>query len=105
MLVTTEQLLAKPGREAELEAKLEVLAAAVRGEPGCRGVRLARSQHDSQRFLVLSRYADDRALDDHTRAAHYTEALPALMDCLEEPPVVALFDEIGSRAQDTEDTG
>jgi quinol monooxygenase YgiN len=100
MLATTEQLLAKPGREAELEAKLEALSTAVGTEPGCHEVRLARSKHEPRLFLLLSRYTDDAALDQHTRMPHYTEALPALMDCLEEPPVVALFEEIGSRAQE-----
>ena len=98
MLVTTEQLRVKPDREAELADLLGRLAAAVRDEPGCLEVRLARSAHDPQVFLVVSRYVDGDALDAHTRAPHYTEALPGLMECVEAPPEVAIFDEIPGAA-------
>ncbi len=99
MVATTEQLQARPGREAELEQRLRALGAASRSEPGCHEVRVARSQHDPRVFLVMSRYADAAALAQHTREPHYVEALPALMDCLEEPPVVALFDELDDLAR------
>ena len=94
MLVTIEQLRAKPGREAELAERMASLADAIREEPGCLEVRRARSSHEARLFLLLSRYASDAALDDHVRSPHYTEALPALMDCLEQPPEVVLFEEI-----------
>ena len=98
MLVTTERLYAKSGREAELAERLEALAQAVRGEAGCREVRLARSLHEGGVFVMLARYEGESALDEHVRAEHYTEALPALMDCLEVPPEVAIFEEIAEPA-------
>lgn len=98
MLVTTEELHAKPGREEELAELLSELARSWRGEAGCIEVRLTRSAHDGRLFLLLARYTDRAALDAHARAAHYTAALPALMDCLETPPEVAIFEELAGAA-------
>jgi quinol monooxygenase YgiN len=95
MIAVTAELRVKQDRQGELEKHLGQLADRVReAEPGCRLYLVTRSMHDPRIYLTIERYEDDDALADHSHAEHYTAALPALMDCLEEPPRVALFEEI-----------
>jgi quinol monooxygenase YgiN len=95
VIAVTAELRVKQGREADLEALLAGLASRVaESEPGCRLYLVTRSKHDPQLYLILERYDDDDALADHSHAEHYKRALPELMDCLEQPPRVAIFDEL-----------
>ena len=95
MVAVTALLRAKEGREAELEGLLRDLARDVREkEVGCQSWRPVRSLHDPSLYLLIERYADADALTAHANSEHYTEAIPALMDCLATPPELALFDEL-----------
>ncbi len=95
MIAVTAELRVKQGRQEALEQQLGRLAEQVRGaEPGCRLYVVTRSKHDPQLYQTLERYDDEEALSAHSHAEHYTAALRGLMDCLEEPPRVALFEEI-----------
>jgi quinol monooxygenase YgiN len=95
MIAVNSELRAKQGCQADLEKQLRQLAERVRdAESGCRQYVVARSKHDAHLYLTFARYDDEEALSAHSRARHYTGALSALMDCLEEPPRVALFDEL-----------
>jgi quinol monooxygenase YgiN len=58
------------GREAELEALLAELAAASREEPGCAAFRVLRAEEPGE-LVVLSSFADERALRAHYRTAHF----------------------------------
>jgi len=99
-VAVTTRLVAKPGREQALAAVLTRLAATVRGaEPGCLEYRPARSQHDARHFLVVERYRDAEALAAHANAEHLRELLPELMECLETPPDVAVFDALPDPAE------
>ena len=93
MIAVTSELRAKSGREQELEGIAFELAERVRSdEPGCRDYEVARARHDSRVFLTLERYDDDEALNAHCRAEHFKEAFPRLMECVEQPPRVTVFD-------------
>lgn len=101
MVAVTALLRAKEGREQELEALLRELAGAVASnEPGCASWWPVRSKHDSRLYLLIERYTDDGALADHANAEHYVEAIPGLMDCLEGPPQLALFDDLDAGRPD-----
>ncbi len=95
MIAVTEVLRVKQGRQGALEKHLGRLAEQVRdAEPGCHLFVVTRSKHDPQLYQILQRYDDEEALSAHSHAEHYTAALGGLMECLEEPPRVALFEEI-----------
>ena len=92
-IAVTTTLHAKPGEEKALMDVLIAFAAVVlREEAGCARYEPVRSKHEPTRFLVLERYRDEQALVDHANAAHFAEALPALMKCLASPPDVAIFE-------------
>jgi quinol monooxygenase YgiN len=58
------------GRQAELAALLEELAAASRHEPACEWFRVLRL-NDPGEFVLLSMWTGDTALRDHYRTSHY----------------------------------
>jgi quinol monooxygenase YgiN len=95
VIAVTALLKAKRGEEDQLERVLRELAQKVRGtEPGCLLYQVARSQHDRQLYVVIERYSDEEAMAAHANSEHNREATPALMDCLEERPEIALFEEL-----------
>jgi quinol monooxygenase YgiN len=100
MISVTAELKVKEGRQRELETHMGRLAERVRDEePGCRMYVFARSRHDPRLYVTLERYEDEEALAAHSHAEHYTAAIRGMMECLEEPPRVALFEELpGERA-------
>ena len=106
MVVLTTTLLAKPGREQELEKAIRALAAVVaEREAGCLLYQPARSQHESARFLILERYRDGAALTAHANAVHFQDAMPGLMELLVSPPELAMFDELGDWDSGSEENG
>ncbi len=58
------------GRQAELAALLEELAAASRQEPACEWFRVLRPS-DPGEFVLLSMWKSDTGLRDHYRTSHY----------------------------------
>jgi len=96
MIAVTAELRAKPGCQQDLERLMGSMAQrATTDEPGCRVFRLARSRHDPQLYLSFQRYDDDAAMSAHSHAEYFTSAIPAMMECLEELPRLAVFDELG----------
>jgi quinol monooxygenase YgiN len=93
MIAVTSELRAKAGQEKQVEGLLLALAnRTLEAEPGCLGYAVTHSRHDRHLFLTIERYADDPALDAHSRAEHFKEAFEQLMSRLEGPPRLALFD-------------
>ena len=99
MVGVTVRLVAKPGREHDLEDILRQMTLEVASrEPGCLLYQPTRSRHDPRTYLVLERYENDEALANHSNGAHYQEALNRLMECLDGLPEIALFDELTTTA-------
>ncbi|MEM7409728.1 MAG: putative quinol monooxygenase [Myxococcota bacterium] len=95
-ITVTSQMIAKPGSEDAVAALLARLGAeAVKAEAGCLAYQVLRSAHAAGEFLVIERYADESALADHSNTAHVKATIPELMECLESPPVLALYHDSG----------
>lgn len=93
MIALTSELRSRSGEEPEvLRIALALARQSLEDEPGCHGYSVTRSRHDPRLFLTFERYADDDALAEHSRAPHFKEAFEQLMERLEEPPRVAIFD-------------
>lgn len=58
------------GRERELRALLDELAAGARGEPGCVSFLVLAGEEPGE-FVLLSGWKDDDALSEHYSTAHY----------------------------------
>jgi len=71
------------GRVAELLAEQGRLS---REEPGCLRFEVYHSQTDRRLFLLVERWADQQALDDHRRATAYCD--------IYQPRVLPLVDRV-----------
>ena len=97
MIAVTSEFRSKPGEEREVERITLALAErALKDEPGCGGytVTVTRSRHDPRLYSTFERYVDDAALAEHSRAPHFREAFEQLMEHLEAPPRIAIFDSL-----------
>ncbi len=72
MLVVVVALRIDPTqRDRFVEAIATNATAAVRDEPGCLGFDVTQSVDDSDRFVVVERYADEAALEAHRSSPHF----------------------------------
>ena len=79
-------LVARTGREAELQSALTAILAPVRREPGCLRYDLHRDRDDETRFVVLETWADASALEAHGRAAPFVGLASRFDELLQAPP-------------------
>ena len=95
MIAVTSEFRSKSGKEREVERITLALAErALEDEPGCGGYTVTRSRHDPRLYSTFERYVDDAALAEHSRAPHFREAFEQLMEHLEAPPRIAIFDSL-----------
>lgn len=76
---------AAPGNEQAVRGILRALAAATGREPGCERFEVLESAANPGGFVLVERYADDRAHAAHLASAHFnslvlTQAVPLLTD-------------------------
>lgn len=64
------RLAAKPGREAELRAALQVLESATRKEPGCIEFTFLQAISNDAQFVLLEHFADEDAFKAHMQLPH-----------------------------------
>ena len=92
------EFTARPGNEAEVEALLAELTAAVRAEPGCLGFDsyavteapsgagvAAAPAPDGTRFVVVEAYRDAAAFSEHLAQPHGARFNAALGPLIAEP--------------------
>lgn len=82
------KLTAKPDKRAELQAGLEKLVGAARGEDGTLFYALHQQADNPDVFWVYEFYADQAALDLHSASPTMAEALGVLGDVLGEAPLL-----------------
>jgi quinol monooxygenase YgiN len=87
-------LVARPEREAEVEAALRVLLAHSRQEPGVRRYDLYRDSARPATFHLLEAYADEAALQAHRESAHYLKYREQAGEWLQAAPMVAVLDPV-----------
>ena len=96
MIALTATLTAKEGSEADLERVIRGLREKVlANESGCALYQLARSRSDGRSYVVLERYRDEEALSHHSNTDYFKAAIPEMMACLDGPPCIASFEEVG----------
>jgi quinol monooxygenase YgiN len=90
MIAVTAEMSIQPGKEAEFEAAMSELVAAVRAnEPGCKLYTLVRKEDTPGAYLVMELYDDAEAIAAHGASAHFKAAGPRLGACLAGPPKIA----------------
>jgi quinol monooxygenase YgiN len=83
------------GKNADFEAAFSELMAAVRAnEPGNEFYAVFRCRDNPQQYRVLERYADQAALDAHSKSDHFRSSGPKLAPCMAAAPVIEYMDGI-----------
>ena len=94
MIGVIATLTIKPGTNADFEATVGKLAAAVRAnEPGNKLYALHRTE-DATIYVFLERYDDEAALAAHRAAPHFKELGRKLGDYMAKPPEVKRMAEV-----------
>lgn len=94
MLAVVATLEAKEGKESELEAVMQELAAQVlANEPGCKLYALHRAKAP-RTYVMLERYVDRDALGAHSQSAHFKGAMGRLLPLLAGAPKIEALEEV-----------
>jgi quinol monooxygenase YgiN/catechol 2,3-dioxygenase-like lactoylglutathione lyase family enzyme len=94
MITVTATQHVKPGKEAELDALMRGLKANIEAnEPGCLSFEYVRADSDGNTRLVFEQYRDPVAFEYHKTTGYLREFIPALLECLHEPPTVTTYDD------------
>lgn len=62
---------AQPGRGDELEGHLRAMLLPTRGEPGCLGYQLFRSDSEADDLALLESYESEQAFESHKASEHF----------------------------------
>lgn len=96
MLVVVATMVAKAGKEAELEAVLKAIVPKVQNEEGTISYVLHRAVGEPGKFLFYEVYRDKAALDFHSNTPYFKEMFASTGALLEGRPQIALFEDIAS---------
>lgn len=89
-------LIAKPGKEAELENILLSILEPVSKEAGTLEYKIHRAIDNPGRFFFYEKYADRSAVDTHMATPHFKDLLVKLDGVSNGETDIVLYQEIGS---------
>ena len=83
------------GKNSEFEAIFGELAAKVQElEEGCGLYQLNKSRADAQTYVVMEQYADQAALEAHSKTDYFQSLSAKLGGCVAAAPVLELLDSV-----------
>jgi quinol monooxygenase YgiN len=95
LITATAVQLARSGKEATLENLMKELTANVKAnEPGCTIFLYVRSTEKARTYLVVEQYRDQASFDFHHATDYLKAFIPRMMECLERPPDVAVYQDV-----------
>lgn len=93
-LTVVAEMLAKTGREEELQRRLLALVEPTRKEDGCVQYDVHRSTTEPGRFVFYENWESKDHLDRHLATPHLKEFLGVAGDLLAEPPRILTYEKI-----------
>ena len=96
MIVISATLLAKDGKENELEKLLLSLVQHVKSENGAISYILHRSKDNPKKFFFYEKYKDKKAVDIHMSTQYLKNAFDKYPELLAQQSDVDFYDEIAS---------
>ncbi|MFT5813688.1 MAG: quinol monooxygenase YgiN [Psychroserpens sp.] len=91
----TAKLQVIPGKNQAFETTFEQLVSAVlANEKGCLLYALHQSRENAQTYIVLEQYADETALQAHSKTDHYRQFGNEMVAFLAAAPQIELMDSI-----------
>jgi quinol monooxygenase YgiN len=89
------EIIAQPGKVAELRKALLGMIAPSNAESGCRQYELHADVENPNRLVFIERWKDQDAFDFHTRTSHFKNLGPAIAGFLAQPPKLSKLTIIG----------
>lgn len=93
-LTVVAEMMAKAGREEELQRRLLALVEPTRKEDGCVQYDLHRGTEEAGRFVFYENWRSRECLDRHLATPHLREFLAAAGDLLAERPRILTYEKI-----------
>jgi quinol monooxygenase YgiN len=94
LLTVVAEMVAKPGKEAELERQMLALIEPTRKEEGCVQYDLHRNTEEPGRFVFYENWKSRELLDRHLQSPHLQAFASAARDLLREPMRVMTYTRI-----------
>jgi quinol monooxygenase YgiN len=94
MLTVVAELIAKPGREADLKTELLAMVEATRPEDGCIQYDLHVSTEQPGSFVFYENWASREALDRHAASPHLQTFGAKAHDLLSQPARILTYTRI-----------
>jgi quinol monooxygenase YgiN len=88
LLAVVAEMLAKPGKEAELRTQVLALVAPTRKEEGCVQYDLHVSTAEPGRFVFYEKWTSSETLERHLNSPHFKAFQKVADSLLAEPPRV-----------------
>lgn len=85
MKIITVHFTVRPERRAEALDLCRAMIAPSRAEAGCIRYELYQDVTDAHRFFFYEEWADQQAVDEHTKAPHYIDFVPRFGPLLTAP--------------------
>ena len=63
-------------------------------DKGCIKYELCKDVNDPQRFVMLEEWESQAALDEHMKAAHFTEMVPKLGGFASQPSAITILEKV-----------
>ena len=96
MIVISATLIAKEGKESELENLLSSLVQEVKSESGVISYILHRSNDNPRKFFFYEKYKDKKSVDFHMSTPYLKKAFDKYQDLLAQPSEVDFYNEVSS---------
>jgi quinol monooxygenase YgiN len=91
-LIIIATVVAKPGRERELEQALREAAGPTRAQPGCIHFSLHRVKGNASTIIGFERWATEADHQRHIQGAHIQRLMGRTADILAEPPTITSYE-------------
>ena len=96
MIGIVAKLKVQQGKESEFEKVfLNLREGVLANEHGCKLYELYRMKDDPQTYVVMERYTDDAAVDQHRKTDHFRAAGKQFQSILAGPPEVTMLQAVG----------
>jgi len=91
VVIAVAEMFGISGRRDELASLLERFERWATGEPGCRRYTFAATLADPSRFVLVSEWESEQALDAHYQSAEFAEFQFGLDGLLARPSELTVF--------------
>ena len=91
LVIAVAEMFGISGRRDELESLLARFERWAAGEPGCRRYTFASALADPSRFVLVSEWENEQALDAHYRSEEFTEFQFGLEGLLARPSELIVY--------------